>query len=73
MSTVHTIYHFQYEKENYPKLTQICSYGIFSKELKNKFETAMVNHSAVFEPLKISTLLFTWVFNHKNACLVNVG
>ena len=26
---VHTIYHFQYEKENHPILPQICSYRIF--------------------------------------------
>ena len=39
-------------KENHPKLSQICSYGIFSKELKNEFETAMVNEPSVFEPLK---------------------
>ena len=26
MST-HTIYHFQYKKENHPKLSKICSYG----------------------------------------------
>ena len=50
MST--TIYHFQYKIENRPKLTQICSYGIFSKGLKNEFETAVVNEPSVFEPLK---------------------
>ena len=33
----------QYKKENYPKLSQICSYGIFSKGLKKEFETAVVN------------------------------
>ena len=46
------IYHFQYKKENHTKLSQICSYGIFSKGLKNEFETAMVNEPSVFEPLK---------------------
>ena len=34
------------------KLSQICSYGSFSKGLKNEFETAMVNEPSVFEPLK---------------------
>ena len=29
-SNEYTIYHFQYKKENRPKLSQICSYGIFS-------------------------------------------
>ena len=41
------------KKENHPKLLQICSYGIFSKGLKNEFETAVVNEPSVFEPLKV--------------------
>ena len=44
---------FQYEKEKHPKLSQICSYGFFSKGLKNEFETAMVNEPSVFEPLNV--------------------
>ena len=43
---------FQYKKENFPKLPQICNYGICSKGLKNEFETAVVNEPSVFEPLK---------------------
>ena len=43
---------FQYKKENHPKLSQICSYRIYSKGPKNKFETAMVNEPSMFEPLK---------------------
>ena len=43
---------FQYKKENLPKLSQICNYGIRSKELNNEFETAVVNEPSVFEPLK---------------------
>ena len=43
---------FSIKIENHPKLSKICSYGIFSKELKNEFETAMVNEPSVFEPLK---------------------
>ena len=42
---------------NYPKSAAM---RIFSKGLKNKFETAMVNEPSVFEPLKlycIKTLL----------------
>ena len=42
----------QYKKENHPKLSQICNYGICSKGLKNEFETAVVNETSVFEPLK---------------------
>ena len=30
----------------------LCSFGLFSKGLKNEFETAMVNESSVFKPLK---------------------
>ena len=43
---------FQYKKENIPKLSQICNYGICSKGLKNEFETTVVNEPSVFKPLK---------------------
>ena len=43
---------FEYEKEKQPKLSQICNYGIFSKGLKKKFETAVVIEPSVFQPLK---------------------
>ena len=49
---------FQYEKEKHPKLSQICSYGIFSKGLKNEFERAVVNELSVFEPLKFYCIFF---------------
>ena len=35
---------------NYPKSAAM---GFFSKELKNEFETAVVNEPSVFEPLKV--------------------
>ena len=41
-----------YKKENHTKFSQICSQGIFSKGLKNEFETAVVNEPSVLEPLK---------------------
>ena len=44
---------FNMKKTDHPKLSQICSNGIFSKELKNKFQTAMVNKPAAFKPLKV--------------------
>ena len=40
-------------KINDPKLSQIYSYWIFSKGLKNEFETAVVNESSVFESLTV--------------------
>ena len=43
---------FNMKKEKHPKLSQICSYGIFSKGLKNEFKTAVVNEPSVFESLK---------------------
>ena len=43
---------FSLYKTNHNKLSQICSYGIFSSGLKNEFETAVVNEPSVFEPLK---------------------
>ena len=42
----------QYRKENNPKLSQICNYGICPKGLKNEFEPAVVNEPSVLEPLK---------------------
>ena len=49
----------QYKKENIPKLSQICNYGICSKGLKNEFETAMVNEPSVFEPLKFYCIAYS--------------
>ena len=37
---------------NYPKS------GIFSKELKNEFETAVVNEPSLFKPLKFYYICF---------------
>ena len=54
---VHTIYRFQYIKENHPKLFQICSLWDFSQGLKNEFETAVVYEPPVFEPLKFYCIL----------------
>ena len=53
IQNMHKIYHFQYKKENHPKLLQFCSYGTFSKGLKNEFEIAVFNEPSVFEPLKV--------------------
>ena len=39
-------------QKNHSKLSQICSYGIYSKGPKNEFKTAVVNEPSVFEPLK---------------------
>ena len=39
-------------KQEHPKLSKICSYGLFSKGLKNEFQTAVVNEPSVFEPTK---------------------
>ena len=41
-----------YKKENHTKFSQIFGQGIFTKGLKNEFETAVVNEPSVFEPLK---------------------
>ena len=42
---------FNMNKKKHPKLSKICSYGLFSKGLKYEFETAVVNEPLVFEPL----------------------
>ena len=52
-SNEHTQYTiFNINPKNHPKLSQICSYEIFSKGLKNEFAIAVVNESSVFVPLK---------------------
>ena len=48
----------RYKKENHPKLSQICNYGICSKEPKIEFETAVVNEPSVFEPLKFYCIMY---------------
>ena len=50
--TTHKYTIFNKITKNHPKLSPNCSYEIFSKGLKNEFETAMVNKSLEFEPLK---------------------
>ena len=47
----------QYKKENNPKLSQICNYGICSKGLKNEFEPAVVNEPSVFELFKFYCII----------------
>ena len=44
--------------KKHPKLFKICIYEIFTKGLKNQFETAVVNESPVFEPLKFYCITF---------------
>ena len=46
-NTQYTI--FNMKRKKHPKLSQICSYGIFSKGLESEFETALVNEPSVFE------------------------
>ena len=53
----HNIPFLNFKKENHPKLTQTCNYGICSKGPKNEFETAVENEPSVFEPS--STVLRT--------------
>ena len=50
---------FSIQKVYHPKFFQICSCGIFSKGLKNEFETAVVSEPSVFEPLKFYCTLST--------------
>ena len=43
---------FKINTKNHHNLSQICSYENFAKGLKNEFNSAVVNESTVFEPLK---------------------
>ena len=58
--TQYTIFIIQYE--NHPKLFKICKFGIFSKGLKNEFETAVVNKPSVFDPLKFYCIFTVYKF-----------
>ena len=48
MST-HNIPFININTKNHPRLSQICSFEMFTKGLKNEFETAVANESSVFE------------------------
>ena len=50
--SAHNIPFSNIKLEKHSKLSQICSYGILSKGLKNEFETTPVNEPSVFKPLK---------------------
>ena len=54
---------FSVWKRKHPKLSQICSYGIFSKELKKEFETAVVNEWSEFDPLKFYCMYRTTFYH----------
>ena len=43
---------FDMNKKNTPNYPKSATMGFFSKGLKNEFETAVVNETPVFEPLK---------------------
>ena len=58
---------FNLQKENHPTLSYICRLVIFSKRLKNEFETVVVNEPSVFEPLKLK---FYCIQNFYCRCIV---
>ena len=61
---------FNMNKKKHTKLSQTCSYGLFSKGLKNEFETAMVNEPSVFEQLKFyCTVYLTMAMKHVCNCV----
>ena len=62
----------QYKKENHPKLSQICNYGICSKGLENEFETTVVNETSVLEPLMFYCMLKFLIsfFRKMDPCLL---
>ena len=56
-----TQYLCQIKKENYPKLSYICSFGIVSKGLNDECETAVVNGPLVFQPQKFYCILVEYI------------
>ena len=71
--TQNTIFNTKKEK-NHPELSQICSYGIFFKGLKNEFEIAVVNLPSESQPLKVYCswsgflLMYMFSFNSELSC-----
>ena len=64
---IHNIPFLNIKKENHPKLSQICNYGICYKGPKNESETAVVNEPLVFKPLKFYCTL---KFNTNETCII---
>ena len=58
----------QYKKENLPKLSQICNYGICSKGHKYEFQTAVMNEPSVFQPLKFYCIMLSEL--HKDVTVI---
>ena len=50
---MHTIYHFQYKKKITLNYSKSAAMEFLSKGLKNESETAVINETSVFEPLKV--------------------
>ena len=61
---------FNVNTKNHPILSQICSCELISKGLKNEFETAVVNESSVFEPLKSNQITHKMVASRN--CSANI-
>ena len=57
---------FNIKKENHLHYRKTAAMGLFSKELKNEFETAMVNEPSVFEPLKFHYTSNNGLSFHRN-------
>ena len=70
--TQYTILYNIYKKENHPKLSQICSYEIFSQGLKNEFEKAMVYEPSVLEPHLFIFCLLTYLLTYSSVVVVVV-
>ena len=68
--TKHTF--FNVNKEIHPKFSLVCSYKNFSKELKNEFETAVVNEPSGFEPLKFYCIYDRESFCARATCQIDI-
>ena len=55
--TQHTIINIKMKITlNYPNNDNVCSFGMFSKGLKSKFEIAVVGEPSVFQPLEFNCI-----------------
>ena len=56
------------QKENHPYYPKSAAMGFYSKGRKKKFETAVVNESSVFEPLKFYCIYVRENGNTRKSC-----
>ena len=58
------IYHFRYKKENLPKLSQICSHGIFSQGNQEQVRNSRGKRAISVRAIEVLLYLFSGMNKH---------